>query len=38
MFVKRDGKDTLALNFDEDKIVERELSSYDHHPHCKEIK
>ena len=27
----------MALNFDEAEIVERKLSSYDHHPHSKEI-
>jgi hypothetical protein len=27
----------LALNFNEAKTVERELSSYDHHSHSKEI-
>jgi hypothetical protein len=28
----------LALNFDEAETDERELSSYDHHPHSEEIK
>jgi hypothetical protein len=32
MFVKWDGKDTLARNFEEVDIVEKELSSYDRLP------
>jgi hypothetical protein len=38
MFVKRANTNTLALNFDEDKTMERELYYYVHHPHSKEIK
>jgi hypothetical protein len=38
MFVKRDNKNTLALNFDEAETIERELSSYEHHSHTKETK
>jgi hypothetical protein len=38
MFVKRDNKNTLALNFDEAETIERELSSYEHHSHSEETK
>jgi hypothetical protein len=38
MFVKRANRDTLVVNFDEAETVERELPSYDHHPHYEEIK
>jgi len=38
MFVKRNGKTNLTLNFDEAKTIEREISSYDHHPHSREIR
>jgi hypothetical protein len=38
IFVKRDNTNNLALDFDESKMVERELSSYDHHSHLEEIK
>jgi hypothetical protein len=37
MFIKRASRNTLALNFDEAEIIERELSSYEHHPHSEEI-
>ena len=36
MFVKRKNRNTLALNFDEVEMVEREISSYDHHSHSEE--
>jgi hypothetical protein len=38
MFIKRVNRNTLALNLDEVEIIERELSSYDHHSHSKEIR
>jgi hypothetical protein len=38
MFVKMDKNNTLALNFDEAEIVERELSSYEHYLHTEETK
>jgi hypothetical protein len=38
IFVKRDNKKTLALNFDEVEIVEKELSSYEHHSYTEETK
>jgi hypothetical protein len=37
MFLKRSNRNTLALKFDEVEIVERELSSYDQHPHYEEL-
>jgi hypothetical protein len=38
MLVKIGNKNTLALNFDDAKTIERELSSYDHHSHYEETK
>jgi hypothetical protein len=35
MFFKRANRETLSLIFNEAKTIERELSSYDHHPHSK---
>jgi hypothetical protein len=38
IFVKRENRNTLSLNFDEAEMVEIELSSYNHHLHSEETR